>query len=104
MDSGRCHALGLASRGAKVVVNDIGKDGLAPDSALKVVDEIRAAGGVAMADGADVVSFEQITAMVSHAEEEWAESTSSSTMPASYATRPSPKWKWTTLNVSFACI
>ena len=26
---GRCHALGLASRGAKVVVNDIGKGGAA---------------------------------------------------------------------------
>jgi NAD(P)-dependent dehydrogenase (short-subunit alcohol dehydrogenase family) len=68
---GRCHALGLASRGAKVVVNDIGKDGAASDSALKVVDEIRAAGGVAMADGADVVNFEQITAMVARAEKEW---------------------------------
>jgi NAD(P)-dependent dehydrogenase (short-subunit alcohol dehydrogenase family) len=68
---GRCHALALASRGAKVVVNDIGKDGAASDSALKVVDEIRAAAGVAMADGADVVNFEQITAMVSRAEKEW---------------------------------
>ena len=68
---GRCHALGLASRGAKVVVNDIGKDGAPPDSALKVVDEIRAAGGVAMADGADVVNYEQIAAMVANAEKEW---------------------------------
>jgi NAD(P)-dependent dehydrogenase (short-subunit alcohol dehydrogenase family) len=61
----------LASRGAKVVVNDIGMDGAASDSALKVVDEIRAAGGVAMADGADVVNFEQIAAMVARAEKEW---------------------------------
>jgi NAD(P)-dependent dehydrogenase (short-subunit alcohol dehydrogenase family) len=68
---GRCHALGLASRGAKVVVNDLGKDGAASDSALKVVDEIRAAGGVAMADGSDVADFEQITAMVSRAEKAW---------------------------------
>ena len=68
---GRCHALGLAARGAKVVVNDIGKDGAASDSARKVVDEIRAAGGVAMADGADVVNFEQITAMVARAEADW---------------------------------
>ena len=68
---GRCHALALASRGAKVVVNDLGKDGSAPDSALKVVDEIRAAGGVAMADGADVVDLEQIMAMVAKAEKEW---------------------------------
>ena len=68
---GRCHALGLASRGAKVMVNDIGKDVVAPDSALDVVAEIRAAGGVAMADGADVVSFEQISTMVSRVEKEW---------------------------------
>ena len=68
---GRCHALGLASRGAKVVVNDIGKNGAPSDSALKVVDEIRAAGGVAMADGADVVDFEQIAAMVARAERDW---------------------------------
>ena len=90
---GRCHALGLASRGAKVVVNDIGKDGAASDSALKVVEEIRAAGGVAMADGADVVNFEQIAAMVARAEEDWAGSTSSSTMPASCATSRSPRWR-----------
>jgi NAD(P)-dependent dehydrogenase (short-subunit alcohol dehydrogenase family) len=68
---GRCHALGLAARGAKVVVNDLGNGGAAPESALKVADEIRAAGGVAMADGADVVDFEQIAAMVRRAEKEW---------------------------------
>jgi NAD(P)-dependent dehydrogenase (short-subunit alcohol dehydrogenase family) len=68
---GRCHALGLAARGAKVVVNDIGKDAAPSESALKVVEEIRAAGGIAMADGADVADFEQITAMVERAEEEW---------------------------------
>src|ERR1700759_3860348 len=60
---GRPHARGLASRGAKVVVNDFGgaRDGtcgsLTP--AESVVDEIRKAGGVAMGDGADVSSFEQ---------------------------------------------
>ena len=65
---GRAHALGLASRGAKVVVNDFGgaRDGtggsLTP--AETVVEEIRKAGGVAMADGADVSNFEQVTAMV----------------------------------------
>jgi NAD(P)-dependent dehydrogenase (short-subunit alcohol dehydrogenase family) len=63
--------LGLAARGAKVVVNDLGKDGTAPDSALKVVDEIRAAGGTAIADGADVVNYEQIVAMVARAEKDW---------------------------------
>src|SRR5437764_579908 len=72
---GRAHALGLASRGAKVVVNDFGgaRDGsggsLPPAEA--VVEEIRASGGVAMADGADVSNFEQVKAMVARATKEW---------------------------------
>ena len=72
---GRAHALGLASRGAKVVVNDFGgaRDGtggsLTP--AETVVEEIRKAGGTAMADGADVSNFEQVTAMVERATKEW---------------------------------
>ncbi len=51
---GRCHALLLASRGAKVVVNDLGGavdgTGGAHAAADKVVDEIRAAGGEATAN------------------------------------------------------
>ena len=72
---GRAHALGLASRGAKVVVNDFGgtRDGtggsLTP--AETVVEEIRKAGGVAMADGADVSNYEQVKAMVDRATREW---------------------------------
>src|SRR5450432_947049 len=72
---GRAHALGLASRGAKVVVNDFGgaRDGtggsLTPAEA--VVEEIRKAGGEAMADGADVSNFEQVKAMVANATEKW---------------------------------
>src|SRR6185312_2185378 len=72
---GRAHALGLASRGAKVVVNDFGgaRDGtggsLSPAEA--VVEEIRKAGGTAMADGADVSDFEQVKAMVARATREW---------------------------------
>lgn len=72
---GKAHALGLASRGAKVVVNDFGgaRDGsggsLSPAEA--VVEEIRKAGGTAMADGADVSNFEQVTAMVERATREW---------------------------------
>jgi NAD(P)-dependent dehydrogenase (short-subunit alcohol dehydrogenase family) len=72
---GRAHALGLASRGAKVVVNDFGgaRDGsggsLTP--AETVVEEIQKAGGVAMADGADVSNYEQVTAMVDRATKEW---------------------------------
>jgi NAD(P)-dependent dehydrogenase (short-subunit alcohol dehydrogenase family) len=68
---GRCHALGLAARGAKVVVNDLGRDGGPSDSALKVVEEIRSAGGSAIADPADVSDFEQASAMAARAEAEW---------------------------------
>lgn len=72
---GRVHALGLARLGAKVVVNDFGgaRDGsggsLSP--AESVVEEIRAAGGTAMANGADVSNFEQVTDMVARAASEW---------------------------------
>ena len=72
---GRAHALGLASRGARVVVNDFGgaRDGtggsLTP--AETVVEEIRKAGGEAMADGADVSNYEQVKTMVARATEKW---------------------------------
>ncbi len=51
---GRSHALLLASRGAKVVVNDLGGsafgDGKSAKAADAVVDEIKAAGGEAVAN------------------------------------------------------
>ncbi|MBB1092048.1 SDR family NAD(P)-dependent oxidoreductase [Rhodopseudomonas palustris] len=72
---GRAHALGLAARGAKVVVNDFGgaRDGTGGSmtAAETVVEEIRKAGGVAMADGADVSNYEQVQAMVEKATKEW---------------------------------
>ena len=56
---GRCHALELARRGASVVVNDLGGavdgTGASSTAAEHVVDEIRAAGGEAVAN-ADSVS------------------------------------------------
>ncbi len=68
---GRSHALELARRGAKVLVNDFGgsRDGKggSSEAALKVVDEIRAAGGTAEANGANVCDFEQVLAMVEQA-------------------------------------
>ena len=55
---GRQHALELARRGAKVVVNDLGGavdgSGGSSEAAQKVVAEIKAFGGEAMADGASV--------------------------------------------------
>src|ERR1700743_3587445 len=72
---GRAHALGLASRGAKVVVNDFGgaRDGTGGSlpPAQAVVEEIKKAGGIAMADGADVSNYEQVQAMVARATKEW---------------------------------
>lgn len=57
---GRTHALLLASRGARVVVNDLGGaidgTGSAAQAAHVVVDEIRALGGEAIADGNSVAN------------------------------------------------
>jgi NAD(P)-dependent dehydrogenase (short-subunit alcohol dehydrogenase family) len=61
---GRAHALALAERGARVVVNDLGE-------ADAVVAEINAAGGEAMANAADVTDFGAVTAMVDAATDKW---------------------------------
>ena len=57
---GRQHALQLAARGARVVVNDLGGtvDGTGADAgpAQQVADEINAAGGEAVADTSSVAS------------------------------------------------
>ena len=67
---GRAYALELARRGAKLVINDLGgsRDGSgASDAAAKVVEEIEAAGGTAIANGANVTAFDQVEAMVAEA-------------------------------------
>jgi NAD(P)-dependent dehydrogenase (short-subunit alcohol dehydrogenase family) len=71
---GRAYALELARRGAKVVVNDLGgaRDGTGhSDAALKVVEEIAAAGGQAMSNGGSVTEYEQMVEMVAKAKEKW---------------------------------
>jgi len=72
---GRQHALALAARGAKVVVNDLGgaRDGSggSVSAAQAVVDEIKAAGGEAIANGASVTDFEAVQAMVKQAVDAW---------------------------------
>ncbi len=72
---GRSHALGLAARGAKVVVNDLGvaADGQGRSSAAaeSVVAEIIAAGGEAFAHGADVSSESDVKDMVQQAMDKW---------------------------------
>ena len=68
---GRAHALALAARGARVLVNDLaGADGL-PHSAQAVVDEIQAAGGQAMANGASVTDAAAVLAMVAQVMAAW---------------------------------
>jgi NAD(P)-dependent dehydrogenase (short-subunit alcohol dehydrogenase family) len=65
---GRQHALLMASRGAQIVVNDLGGavDGTGSDAgpAQKVVEEIEALGGVAVADGNSVATQEGAEGMV----------------------------------------
>jgi len=72
---GRSHALALAERGAKVVVNDLGgaRDGTgaSSDAAMEVVALIEAAGGEALAHGANVANFNEVEDMVAQAMEKW---------------------------------
>ena len=72
---GREHALALARRGAKVLVNDLGGavdgSGRSVSAAQAVVDEIRAFGGEAVANGASVTDFAAVQAMVQQAIDAW---------------------------------
>lgn len=70
---GRSHAMFLASRGAKVIVNDLGGSvdgaGSSESAAQKVVDEIVAAGGSAVPNFNNVASFEGAQAVIDTAME-----------------------------------
>ena len=72
---GRSHALALAERGAKVVINDLGGatdgTGSSSDAAMAVVAEIEAAGGEAMANGANVARMDEVEAMVQATMDRW---------------------------------
>ena len=68
---GRCHALALAERGAKVVVNDLGDANEQSAHADAVVAEIKEAGGEAMSHGANVANFEQVEDMVKKTMDAW---------------------------------
>lgn len=72
---GKQHALALARRGAKVVVNDLGgaRDGSGGSSAAAeaVAQEIIAAGGEAIANGASVTDAQAVEAMVAQALAKW---------------------------------
>lgn len=72
---GEQHALALAARGAKVVVNDLGgaRDGSGGSgtAAQAVVDRILAAGGQAIANAASVTDRAAVQAMVQQAMDTW---------------------------------
>ncbi|HEX7944704.1 MAG TPA: SDR family oxidoreductase [Phenylobacterium sp.] len=72
---GRAHALELARRGAKVVVNDLGGSmdgsGAHSEASLKVVEEIKAAGGEAMANGSSVTDDAGVAKMVKDTMDQW---------------------------------
>ncbi|MEO1040485.1 MAG: SDR family NAD(P)-dependent oxidoreductase, partial [Pseudomonadota bacterium] len=72
---GRSHALALAARGARVVVNDLGGSvdgaGASLSAAEAVVREIEDAGGEAMAHGANVTRPDEVEDMVQAALKRW---------------------------------
>jgi NAD(P)-dependent dehydrogenase (short-subunit alcohol dehydrogenase family) len=72
---GRTYALALAARGARVVVNDYGGSvngaGASSEPAERVAAEIRAAGGEAIANGADVTNLAQVRDMAAQAIATW---------------------------------
>ncbi|PWE18816.1 3-oxoacyl-ACP reductase [Marinicauda salina] len=72
---GRSHALALASRGAKVVVNDLGGavdgTGASQSAAEAVVAEIEAEGGEAFAHGANVTRPDEVEDMIGRALSRW---------------------------------
>lgn len=68
---GRAHALAFAAEGARIVVNDlgVGLDGMrgADSPAGQVVEEIRAAGGEAVAHGGDIATTEGAASLIAAA-------------------------------------
>ena len=72
---GRCHALELARRGARVVVNDLGGHpfGGGEDAGLAdaVVQEIRSQGGEAIANTASVADVDGAASMTEQAMDTW---------------------------------
>ncbi len=72
---GRSHALELARRGAKVVVNDVGGgrdgSGTSQTASNEVVETIRSMGGEAISHGADVSNFDDVKDMVEQTVSQW---------------------------------
>ncbi|NQY35178.1 MAG: SDR family NAD(P)-dependent oxidoreductase [Alteromonadaceae bacterium] len=72
---GRSHALALAKRGAKVVVNDLGGardgSGMSSEASQAVVRLIEENGGEAISHGANVANFIEVQDMVQQAMDKW---------------------------------
>ena len=72
---GRSHALELARRGAKVVVNDLGGardgSGASSEASQEVVALIEAMGGEAISHGANVAKFDEVQDMVQQTMDKW---------------------------------
>src|SRR2546421_12901223 len=72
---GRGHALEFARQGASVIVNDLGAEvdgsGSSTGPAGEVVDEIRAMGGQAIANGENVADWEGAQRLVNSAIDQW---------------------------------
>ncbi|MBX2811810.1 MAG: SDR family NAD(P)-dependent oxidoreductase [Myxococcales bacterium] len=72
---GQSHAIALAQRGAKVVVNDLGAsvhgEGASDAAAVSTVEAIYAGGGEAMGNSADVSDPEQVEDMVKQTMDRW---------------------------------
>ncbi|GAA6173491.1 SDR family NAD(P)-dependent oxidoreductase [Colwellia sp. KU-HH00111] len=72
---GRSHALELARRGAKVVVNDLGGardgSGASSEASQEVVGLIEAMGGEAISHGANVANFDEVQDMVQQTMDKW---------------------------------
>ena len=72
---GRAHALGLAARGAKVVVLDRGRPNATGDlvsaDAEAVAEEIRRTGGEAVGEGVDVTEVAQVDAAIARTVARW---------------------------------
>lgn len=72
---GKQHALELAKRGAKVVVNDLGGavdgSGGSSEAAMEVVNEIKSAGGEALANGGSVSDRQGAQSIIDDAMKAW---------------------------------
>jgi len=72
---GRQHALELARRGCKVLVNDLGGavdgSGGSSEAAARVVEEIKALGGEAIANGSSVTDDAGVALMATQAMDAW---------------------------------